>query len=668
MNSTQAKIRIEKLRLQVDDLRYRYHVLNDPSVTDEIYENLTQELLKLEAEFPQFASPNSPTQRVGGKALDKFVKVQHPTQMLSLNNAFSFEDLKAWEKRIGKLLPDKIAQKIDYFCELKFDGLSISLEYRDGIFVRGSTRGDGLIGEDVTQNLRTIQSIPIKIKQKGYFEVRGECVMTKKVWQQLNKENEKLGRPLFANPRNSAAGSIRQLDPKMAAARKLDFMAWDIASETGLPTHEAEHQLLHELGFKVDPHQKYCRTLRDVEAFIKKVEFEREDLPFNVDGVVITVNNLDLHPALGVVGKAPRYSIAFKYPAEQATTIVKNIVVNVGRTGALTPLAIFEPTFVAGSTISKATLHNMDQIERLGVRIGDTVVIQKAGDVIPEVVETLVKLRSGKEKKFKMPVKCPVCGGAVLKRAIGEKNKQESTTYFCSNPFCPAKNRRGMQHFVNAFEIMAVGPKILDRFKEDGLISDAADLFTLTKEDVEGLERFGEKSAENILRSIKEHSKVSLARFIYALGILHVGEQTSEDLALHFGTVDKLTNAGFDEINALENIGPVIAKEVHQWFSRSENIRFIEKLFKNGVRVEKVAKPSLGKLTGKTFVITGTLDSMSRDDAKKRIKALGGKAGETVSKQTSYLVAGSEPGSKLEKAEKLGVAVLDESAFLKLIK
>jgi DNA ligase (NAD+) len=672
MNLKDTKKRIEQLRLQVDDLRYRYHVLNDPKVTDEVYENLTQELIKLEKEFPQFMSSDSPTQRVGGKALDKFVKVKHPTAMLSLNNAFSKEDLEDWEKRISKLLSEKEVKSLDYFCETKLDGLSISLEYENGKFVQGSTRGDGQIGEDVTQNLKTIQSIPLVIKDLRNIEVRGECVMPIKVWEKLNKELEKEGKPTFANPRNSAAGSIRQLDPKMAAARKLDFYAWDIANVLEeLETHQAEHQYLKDLGFKIDSNQTYAKDLEGAFLFIEKLEKMREGLSFGMDGAVITVNNLNLHPILGVIGKAPRYSIAFKYPAEQATTKIKDIQINVGRTGALTPLAIFEPTFVAGSLISKATLHNMDQIERLDVRIGDTVVIQKAGDVIPEVVESLAKLRSGKEKKFKMPEKCPVCLGKVEKREIGEvkssKASTHSTAYFCSNPKCPAKNRRGMQHFVNAFGIMAVGPKILDRFKVDGLISDAADLFTLEKQDVEGLERFGEKSAENIINSIKEHSKVTLSKFIYALGILHVGEQTSEDIATHFGTLNKIMSATLDEVNQLENIGPVIAKSLYEYFALKENRRFVEKLLSNGVKITAAPKAISNKLAGKTFVITGSFDTMSRDEMKKRIKELGGKTSESVSKLTSFVVVGADAGSKLEKAEKLRVAILDEKEFIKLL-
>ncbi|MDB4939863.1 MAG: ligase LigA [Candidatus Doudnabacteria bacterium] len=668
MDLKEIKKRIESLRLQVDDLRYRYHVLNDPKVTDEVYENLTQELIKLENQFPQFMSADSPTQRVGGKALDKFVKVPHPTPMLSLNNAFSKEDLEAWEKRISKLLSEKEQRQLDYFCEVKFDGLSISLEYENGSFVRGSTRGDGLIGEDVTQNLKTIQSIPLRIKDKRRIEVRGECVMPKKVWEKINKQFEKEGKPTFANPRNAAAGSLRQLDPKIAAARKLDFFAWDIANDLDeLKTHQSEHQYLTTLGFKVDSHQDTAQTIDKVFLFIEQLEKARDGLSFGMDGAVVTVNSLMLHRNLGIIGKAPRYSIAYKYPAEQAVTKLKNIQVNVGRTGALTPLAIFEPTLVAGSTISKATLHNMDQIERLDVRIGDSVVIQKAGDVIPEVVEALVKLRTGIEKKFKMPTSCPVCQGKVEKREIGEKGVSHSTAYFCSNPKCPAKNRRGMQHFVNAFGIMAVGPKILDRFKEDGLISDAADLFVLEKEDIEGLERFGEKSADNIIASIKEHSKVTLAKFIYGLGILHVGEQTSEDIAEHFGSLQKLLAASHEQINGLENIGPVIAKSIYDYFQTKENKLYVQKLLDNGVKITAAPKKLSNKLAGKTFVITGSLDSMSRDEAKRKIKAMGGKAGESVSKQTSYVVVGAEPGSKFEKAEKLGVKILDEKQFIELI-
>lgn len=674
MNKQAAKTRIEKLRQQIEDLRYRYHVLDDPKVTDDVYESLTRELKDLEAQFPEFLDELSPTSRVAGKPLDKFVKVQHAVRMTSLNDVFSLEELEAWDKRNKKLLPP--GSEIEFFCELKLDGLSVSLIYEDGIFVRGSTRGDGLVGEDITQNLKTIRAIPLKLRAPypKFIEVRGEGLMSKKTLAGLNLRYEKEGRPLLANTRNAAAGSLRQLDSALTAERRLDFSAWDISQLKdskierfkNLKTHSEKHKLLRQLGFRVDAHEKVCKNLQEVEKFIEEIGKIRSGLPYGTDGVVVSIDNLDFQNQLGIVGKAPRYMAAFKYPAEKATTIVKEVKFNVGRTGVLTPLAIFEPTLVAGSTISKATLHNMDQIERLGLKIGDTVVIQKAGDVIPEVVEALVKLRTGKEKKIIFPKDCPVCGQAVARRGTGQKN-EESVAFYCVNPKCPAKNRRFMQHFVNALEIYTIGPKILDRFQEEGLISDAADIFNLKKEDIQGLERFGEKSAENIVASLESHKEVSFWRFIYALGILHVGEQTAEDLALHFGSLEKLMLATLEEINSIENIGNVVAKSVHDFFHSKENEKFIKKLLDNGVKI-KYEPRQLGKFTGRTFVITGTLETMSRDEAKAKIKSLGGKVNESVSKQTSYVIVGSDPGSKYDKAIKLGVEILDEKKFLELVK
>ncbi len=680
MDKKQAIKRIEKLRRQIEDLRYRYHVLDDPKVTDDVYDSLSRELKKLEEVYPEFKDPFSPTNRVAGKPLDKFVKVRHNVRMLSLNDSFSQEELGLWEKRIQKLA---LGRNLEYFCELKLDGLAISLIYKNGLFSAGATRGDGFIGEDITQNLKTIRSIPLKLRAPfpEYLEVRGEAVMSKKVWAELNAKQEKERKPLFANTRNAAAGSLRQLDPQLTARRNLDFFAYDItgirwlpaeAAPAGLPleTHFAKHQLLRDLGFKVDFHEAVCKNLSEVEKFVDKIEKLRPDFLFGTDGVVVSVDNLDIQRLLGVVGKAPRYMIAYKYPAEKATTIITDIKFNVGRTGVLTPLAVFEPTVVAGSKISKATLHNMDQINRLDIRVGDTVVIQKAGDVIPEVVEVLPKLRNGKEKKVSVPAKCPVCGYAVEKKSTAAKN-ESSVAYYCSNPKCPAKNRRGMQHFVSVLDIYEIGPKILDRLQEEGLISDAADLFLLKKSDLEGLERFGEKSAENIIRSIDEHRKVSLSRFIYALGILHVGEQTAEDLAQSFGSLEKLLEASSDDINNIENIGPVVSQSVYGYFRAKENLKYIKSLQNNGVVVENFIRPVGGsnlKLAGKTFVITGALESMSRDEAKAKIKSLGGKTSESVSRLTSYVVAGSEAGSKKAKAEKLGMEILDEKGFLKLIK
>jgi DNA ligase (NAD+) len=697
MDKFEAEKRIKKLRDEIARLRNEYHVSDNPSVTDDVYDSLNRELRVLVSEYPEFNDLNAPENRVGGKPLDKFEKVKHKVRMLSLNDVFSEEELFDWENRIIKLLPAKT--KINYFCEVKFDGLAVSLIYENGIFVRGATRGDGFIGEDITQNLKTIKSIPLKLNFPfpEYIEVRGEAIMAKKTLISINKQNEKGGKPLFANTRNAAAGSLRQLDPKLTAERKLDFFAYDIAeikSPEILLTHSNKHKDLKNLGFQVDEHESICKNLNEVINFIKKFEKIRPNFAYGTDGIVISINDLKLQEVLGVVGKAPRYMAAFKYPAERATTVVKEIKVNVGRTGVLTPLAIFEPTLVAGSRVSKATLHNMDQIGRLDLRIGDTVVIEKAGDVIPKVVEVLVRMRTGKERKFKMPDVCPVCKSKIEKKEISEK-KEKSVAYYCANPKCGAKNERYLEHFVTVFEIYELGPKILRRFKDEGLITDAADIFTLTKEDIAPLERFGEKSAENIIKEIKNKKTISLARFLWALGILHVGEETARDLAQNFGTLEKLISSVAQEKNLknfgvfslgdkgqgthdalnssnsfleIENIGPAVSQSLVDFFQDKNNLNFIEKLQKNGVIIEKAEKKKEGKFTGFNFVLTGTLSQMSREIAKEKILALGGKVVGSVSKNTSYVVAGEDPGSKLKKAEKLGVKVINEKEFLNMLK
>lgn len=676
MDKSEAEKRIQKLRKEIARLRTDYHVENTPNVTDDVYDSLSRELKELLKEYPEFEDIDAPENRVAGKPLDKFIKVKHKNRMLSLNDVFSYEELADWDKRIKKLLNRN--SKINYFCEVKFDGLAVSLIYENGKLVRGATRGDGLVGEEITQNLKTIHSIPLTLSGKypKYLEVRGEVVMSKKTLILLNKQNEKEGKTLFANTRNAAAGSMRQLDPKLAAARKLDFFAYDIAdwgsgAKEPFSLHSDEHKILRELRFNVDSHEAVCKDLDEVKNFIEKFEKARPDFPFGTDGVVISVDDLSLQETLGVIGKAPRFMAAFKYPAERATTIVKNVLINVGRTGVLTPLAIFEPKLVAGSTVSKATLHNMDKIERLDLRIGDTVVIEKAGDVIPKVVEVLTRMRTGKEKKVKMAEFCPVCGGKVEKKVLSGSS---SVAYYCSNPKCPAKNERYLEHFVSVFEIYELGPKILRRFKDEGLITDAADIFTLTKEDIALLERFGEKSAENIVNEIKNKKKISFARFLWALGILHVGEETARDLATHFGTLEKLiasvqnpARQGLAEIDSIENIGPAVSESVTNFFSNKLNLNFIKKLQKNGVIVEKTQKVKAGKFTGLHFVLTGTLSKMSREIAKEKILALGGKVSGSVSKNTSYVVAGFEAGSKLTTAQKLGVKILNEEEFIKLL-
>ena len=686
MSEPEAKKRVAKLHEQIEDLRYRYHVLNDPDVTDEVYDSLTRELRSIEEQFPKLKDPNSPTNRVAGKPLDKFVKVPHAVRMPSLKDVVVDEELEAWDARIKKLLSPSTSSinNMEYYAELKLDGLAVSLIYEEGKFVRGATRGDGTVGEDITQNLKTIQSIPLQLRlPKGVSghpkvaEIRGEAVMPKAVLVELNKKQAKEGKALFANTRNAAAGSLRQLDPALAASRKLDFYAYDIAQLTGwkgesFSLHSEEHQLMRDFGFKVDKHDFKTSNLDELKEYIEKIGKTRNSLPVGTDGVVISVNSLAFQDRLGVIGKAPRYMVAFKYPAERATTKVLDIKVNVGRTGVLTPFAVFQPTVVAGSTISKATLHNMDQVQRLGVRIGDTVVIEKAGDVIPAVVQVLPKMRTGKEKVFVMPKRCPVCDAPVMKTRISSEQRNSdkvklSVAYYCTNPHCPAKNQRGMEHFVNAFEIYTVGPKIIARFKDEGLISDAADLFTLSEGDINILERFGDKSAENIIKSIQDHKRVTLARFIYALGISNVGEQTSEDLAEHFRTLNNLMEASEEDINAIPNIGPIVSKSVKEWFDHKENKRYVNKLLANGIEIITQPRRQTGKLTGKTFVITGTLDSMSREEAKQKIKAQGGSVAESVSKNTDYVVVGADPGSKYQKAQNLGINILDERNFIKLL-
>ena len=495
MDKRQAYKRINKLRREIARLRSAYHIENAPNVTDDVYDSLTRELRELLREYPLFNDANSPENRIAGKPLSKFVKIKHQSRMLSLNDAFSYEELYDWETRIKKLLPEKTSLR--YFCEVKFDGLAVSLIYKNGKLEKGATRGDGFIGEDITENLKTINSIPLILQKPfpEYLEVRGEALLSKKTLIRLNFENVKEGKTLFANTRNAAAGSLRQLDPKLAQERHLDFIAYDIVEATpdlvvgvpnGTPTtklqfHSDKHEMLRDFGFKVEKLEAKCESLEKVIAFIKKFKKIRSNFPYGTDGIVISVDDLKLQVVLGVVGKAPRFMVAFKYPAERATTRVKEILVNVGRTGVLTPLAIFEPTLVAGSLVSKATLHNLDQIDRLHLLIGDTVVIEKAGDVIPKVVEVLTRLRSGKEKKFKMPINCPTCGGKVEKRELGVSF---SVAYYCANLKCPAKDERYLEHFVSVFEIYELGPKILMRFKDEGLITDAADIFTLTKEDI----------------------------------------------------------------------------------------------------------------------------------------------------------------------------------------
>lgn len=661
-----AQERMEKLRAEIAAHARAYYESDAPTVSDAVYDTLVQELKSLDQKYPNLADFNFTIYRVGGAPLDAFTKVAHSTRMLSLNDAFSYDEVRAWDTRIRKLIP---GESFHYFGELKLDGLAVSLIYENGVFVRGATRGDGTVGEDITQNLKTISTIPLKLHGKvpALVEVRGEAVMSKKTLINLNKKYTKDGKQLLANTRNAAAGSLRQLDPKITRERNLDFFAWDIAQyDDSIRTHSAKHALLRTLGFQVADHEKISPALEGIFEEIEKFEKLRDKYPYGTDGIVIQVDELALHDDLGVVGKAPRYAIAYKYAAEQATTTVTDITVQVGRTGVLTPLAHFVPTLVAGSTVSKATLHNVEQIERLDVRVGDTVIIQKAGDVIPEVVEVIKNLRTGKEKKFAMPKKCPVCNAPVATK--DSVTKEKTVAYYCTNDDCPAKNTRGIIHFVHVFDIYEVGPKIVEKLQEEGLISDAADLFYLTEADLAGLERLGEKSAKNIIDAISAKKNPPLDRFIASLGIQHVGEETARDIATTFGTWEKFWKASATNFDAIPNIGPAVTASIVEYKSKPSSQTFIEKLFEGGVKPQAAKKISKGIFTGLTFVLTGTLPTLSRDDAKKIVIANGGKVSGSVSKNTTYVLAGESAGSKLDEAEKLGIKVIGEEGFLRMVK
>ncbi len=671
MTKSAAAARVEKLRRLIRRYSYEYHVLDAPTVPDAVWDSLKRELADLERRYPELIVPDSPTQRVSGTPLEKFEKVQHAVPMLSLNDAFTAEDVHAWEERTKKLLGT--AAPLDYFAEVKMDGLAISLVYEGGTLVRGATRGDGRVGEDVTHNLKTIESIPLVLQierlpqrlrsaARRRVEIRGEVYMPRAAFEALNRAQKKSTAQVFANPRNAAAGSIRQLDPRITASRKLDFFAYDLIADLGHATHEEHHERARTLGVKTNRLSKRCNGLAAVFRFHADVAKLRPTLPYQIDGIVVNINDDRTFAKLGVVGKAPRAALAYKFPAEQATTRVQDIRVQVGRTGALTPVAVLEPVSVAGTTVARATLHNADEIERLGVRIGDTVVLQKAGDIIPDVVRVLTDLRTGKERRFRMPQRCPVCNHSVSR-------KKGEVIHYCSNERCPARHHESLYHFVSkhALDIDGLGPKIIDQLVGEGIVKEPADLFRLRSHDLEPLDLFAEKKAAKVVAAIAARRNVPLPRFLYALGIRHVGEETALDLAAHFGTLGRIMDAGKDEIEAVADIGSVVAESIVGFFSRAENRRMIRNLRAAGVLVEYEQKITKTKLAGKTFVVTGTLASMTRDEAQRRIRQAGGNVASSVSTKTSYVVAGSEPGSKLAKAERLGIPVLDEQQFLAML-
>jgi len=663
MKKPEAKNRIEKLKELVNYHRYLYHVQDRQEISDAALDSLKKELFDLEQQHPEFITADSPTQRVGGKPLPEFKKVPHRERMLSLNDAFSKEDMQDWLQRISKLLTPQERQQIDFYCELKIDGLAIELEYENGVFIQGSTRGDGSVGEDITQNLKTVEAIPLAIEFKKNLVVRGEVFISRKEFEAINKNQAAKNLPLYANPRNIAAGSVRQLDPKITSARKLDSFAYDIISGAQTKTHAERHNELKKLGFKTNTHNEYCKNLEEVFHFYEHVQKIREKLAYEIDGVVVIINNNALFEKLGVVGKTPRGAIAFKFAQSQATTIIEDIKIQVGRTGAMTPVAVLKPVQISGITITRATLHNEDEIRRLDVKIGDTVIVGRAGDVIPDIIKVLPELRTGKEKAFKMPAHCPSCGTKL------ERSETEAL-WRCPNVKCFARSRRSFYHFVSrpAFNIDGLGPKIIDRLLDEGLAQDPADIFSLKEGDLAQLERFGEKSAENIVAAIQEKKEINLARFIYALGIRNIGSETAVDIAEHFGSLEKLRAAKLEEFDVIANIGPIVAKSVYEWFQDKGNIKFLDKLLKVGVKIKNPPKKEKGKLAGQTFVFTGTLDLIERESAKEKVRALGGQVSESVSAKTSFVVVGSEPGSKAEKAKKLGVKILNEKEFLDMVK
>lgn len=660
MNKSEAKSRIEKLRALIDQYRFDYHVLDKSNVSEAVNDALKHELLKLEEQYPEFITPDSPTQRVGGEPLAKFKKVTHGSRMTSLEDIFSFEELAEWEKRNQKLVPK---DHFDYYVELKIDGFAISLNYEDGILITAATRGNGLIGEDVTSNVKTIEAIPLRLHKNvaGRVEVRGEIFMSKKEFERINKDQEKKGEPLFTNPRNLAAGSIRQLDPKLSASRKLDFFAYELVSDMGQKDKMEEVKIIQSLGFKTIKDNHYAATINEVQEFFNDWKEKRNHQGFLIDGLVIKINNKKLRDSLGIIGKAPRGMIAYKFPAEQATTIIKHVEFNVGRTGVLTPLATFEPVLVAGTTVQHATLHNLDEIERLGVKIGDTVVIEKAGDIIPKVIKVLTELRTGKEKNITIPNVCPVCGSPVAR-------KEGEVAIYCSNQNCFAAEIERIKHAVSrqGFNIDGLGAKIVEQFITVGLVKTAADIFRLTKEDIEELERFAEKSAANIIASIQDAKKISLARFIYALGIRHVGEETSIALAQHFGDINKLKKASLEELLEIGDVGEVVAKSIYEFFHVKHSLSAVDDLL-NYVQILKPQKTGT-VLNNMKFVVTGSLENFTRDSIKERIRDLGGSVSGAVSKETDYLLAGEDAGSKFDKAKSLGVKILTEQEFLDMIK
>lgn len=657
----EAKGRIKKLKKKIEDHNYKYYVLDNPTIEDWEYDEMMGELIKLEEEYPELLREDSPTQRVGGVPLESFAKVQHTTQKLSLANAFDEGDLKAFHQRVINTL----GEGVEYVVEYKFDGLTVILKYEEGKFIQGATRGDGFVGEDVTSNLKTIYSIPMNLKEKDTMEIRGEVFISKEDFLALNERRKKEDKALFANPRNAAAGAIRQLDPKLAASRPLDIFVFNLeySKIKDFKTHGQTLEYLKTSGFKVSEY-KLCKGIEEVIEMSRYWSAHRQDLSFEIDGLVIKVNDLKQRERLGATSKSPRWAIAFKFPAEEKKTKLLDIEVQVGRTGTLTPTAILNPVRLAGSTVGRATLHNEDYIKERDIRIGDRVIVKKAGDVIPEVVKVVEEDRSGEEEVFQMPSTCPACG-ARTHRVEGEAATK------CTNVACPAQVRRGLIHFVSrgAMDIEGLGPAVVSQLLEEGLIKGPGDIYDLKKDGLIGLERMGEKSAQNLIDAIERSKEKGLAKVIFALGIPFVGERGGKILASHYKSIDALIHAKVEDLTSINEIGIKMAENIVAFFQEEENQKMIQKLKAAGIKMEEIEKDSgvNNTLENITFVITGTLPNLSRKEASQFIEEQGGKVSSSVSKKTNYVLAGEEAGSKLEKAKKLNIQVINEEEFFKLM-
>jgi DNA ligase (NAD+) len=672
LSTSAAKQQAEKLREQIRRHEHLYYVEDQPKVTDAEFDRLMERLKKIEAEHPEIVTPDSPTRRVGGAPREGFQTVRHARPMMSLDNAFTYDALGEFDRRVRELAG---RERVDYVVEHKFDGLSIALQYEDGALARGVTRGDGTTGEDVTPNIRTIRSIPLRVdasalKKLGMsasFEVRGEIVMPLRAFEELNRRQEEQGGKRFMNPRNAAAGAVRVLDPSITASRKLDFYGYFLVAAAARGTraafarHSESLAALEKLGFKVCAEWKVCPTLADVLKFCDAWDTKREKLPYEIDGIVVKVDAFAMQEELGSTSKAPRWAIAYKWPARQETTVVKDIIVQVGRTGALTPVAMLEPVVVGGVTVSRSTLHNMDEIERLGLQIGDTVLIERAGEVIPHVVKVV---RKGHDRRaFQVPEKCPECGSRIHKAP-------DEVAYRCVNAACPAKRKESLVHFAgrHAMNIDGLGEKIVDQLVDSGMVKDVADLYSLKLDPLAALERMGKKSAQNLLNEIEASKKIGLARLVYALGMRFVGERTGQLLADHFGDLDAIARATEEQLTEVGEVGPKVAASIVEFFSEKANRDLIVRLKKAGLKfTEERKKPVANRLHGRTFVFTGALEKRSREESGELVTRYGGKVIGSVSKNTDYVVVGADPGSKYDKAKSLGVTILDEAAFEKLI-